>query len=62
MQKKVKKICQYDHLPVRHSLPAWPSSQFDFAGIPPPCNHEIVKFGNISNKDMKDSIFYGEAI
>ena len=33
-EKKVKKICRHGHLPARLNLPAWPSSQSQFAGMP----------------------------
>ena len=33
-EKKVKKICRHGHLPARLNLPAWPSSQSQFPGMP----------------------------
>ena len=33
-EKKGKKVCRHGHLPARLNLPAWPSSQSQFAGMP----------------------------
>ena len=54
-EKKVKKICRHGHLPARLNLPAWPSSQSQFAGMP-------ATAGDLAPMQILDEYGDGKAI
>ena len=56
-EKKGKKVCRHGHLPARLNLPAWPSSQSQFAGMPATAGdlapmHRDIKVNAMQNESL----------